>query len=105
MDIIKRDILQGLKTFNFWARTISERVKVEINVLRVLSEIQKLTEKRNEILKKLGQETYQSLRSSTNLQENEKILNFIRDLKEVEKEIEDRKKKLNDLGDITKWDL
>lgn len=105
MDIIKRDIVQALKTFNFWARTISERVKVEINVLRVLSEIQKLTEKRNEILKKLGQETYQSLRSSTNLQENEKILNFIRDLKEVEKEIEDRKKKLNDLGDITKWDL
>jgi|GEM_PF-591517 hypothetical protein len=105
LEIIKKDILQGLKILNFWTKTISERVKVEINILRVLSEIHKLTEKRDEILKKLGQETYQSCESFTNLQENEKILIFIRELKEVEKEIEEKKKKLSDLGDVTKWNL
>jgi nickel-dependent lactate racemase len=105
LEIIKKDILQGLKILNFWTKTISERVKVEINILRVLSEIHKLTEKRDEILKKLGQETYQSWESFTNLQENEKILIFIRELKEVEKEIEEKKKKLSDLGDVTKWNL
>lgn len=51
LEIIKKDILQGLKILNFWTKTISERVKVEINILRVLSEIHKLTEKRDEILK------------------------------------------------------
>ncbi|MDI1472651.1 MAG: hypothetical protein QMD43_07305 [Thermodesulfovibrio sp.] len=105
LEIIKKDILQGLKTLNFWAKTISERVKVEINILRVLSEIHKITEKRDEILKKLGQETYKSWGSSTNLQENEKIFSFIKELKEVEKEIEEKKKKLSDLGDVTKWNL
>lgn len=105
LEIIKKDILQGLKTLNFWAKTISERVKVEINILKVLSEIHKLIEKRDEILKRLGQETYQSWGSLSNLQENEKILSFIKELKEVEKEIEEKKKKLSDLGDVTKWNL
>lgn len=105
LEIIKRDLLQGLKTFKFWATVLSERVKIELNVLKFVSEINKLSQKRDELLKSIGKEIYESWGSELNLKESEKISTLIRQLREIESQIEDKKKKLSELEDISRWKL
>ncbi|MGC9045303.1 MAG: hypothetical protein ACP5JA_02600 [Thermodesulfovibrio sp.] len=103
LEIIKRDFLQGLKTFKFWAEVLSQRVKIELNVLKLISEINKLSLKRDLFLKSIGQEIYESWNENLNIKESENISSLIRQIREIEAQIEDRKKKLSELEDISRW--
>lgn len=103
IETIKKDFLQGLKTFKFWASIISERLKIEINVVKLTGQINKLVEKRDELLKNVGKEIYDLWGADLNLKENEKISNLIRQVREFEAEIEEKKRKLNELEDMSKW--
>uniref|UniRef100_A0A7C4EN72 Uncharacterized protein n=1 Tax=Thermodesulfovibrio aggregans TaxID=86166 RepID=A0A7C4EN72_9BACT len=102
IETIKKNFLQGFKTFKFWAQVLSERIKVEINVLRLIGELSKLTEKKNEILKEIGKEVYEN---PGELTRSEKISNLIKQIKELETVLEEKRKRLNDLEDISKWNL
>jgi hypothetical protein len=103
IETIKKDFLQGLKTFKFWASLLSERLKVELNVLKLIGEINRLVGKRDELLKMVGKEVYNSWGSLVEIQENEKIANSIRQIRELDTEIEDKRKKLAELEDMSKW--
>lgn len=100
IDIIKKDLLNGFKTFKIWAQTLSDRIKIEINILKLLSEINKLNDKKNKLLIDLGTEIYKSGKTNFNLSEEEKFLSILRKLKEVETEIESKKKKISELGAV-----
>jgi seryl-tRNA synthetase len=103
LEIIKRDFLQGLKTFKFWAEVLSQRVKIELNVLKLISEINKLSLKRDLFLKSIGKEIYESWNENLNIKESENISSLIRQIREIEAQIEDRKKKLSELEDLSRW--
>lgn len=103
LEIIKRDFMQGLKTFKFWATVISERIKIEINVLKLITEMNKLNIKKDELLKSIGKEIYDSLNRYLEIKENEKILSLIRQIREIETEIEDKRKKFSELEDMSQW--
>lgn len=103
IETIKRDFVQGLKTFKFWAEVFSERVKVEINVFKILNEIRRLNERRDELLRELGMETMESWKSSKELEDNEKIFSIVRKIKELDEKIEEQKRKIQELGELTKW--
>lgn len=102
-EIIKKDFLQGLKTFKFWAQVLSERVKIELNVLKLISQLNKLTLKRDALFQSIGKEVYESWSEQLNLKENEKISNLVRQIREIEAQIEDKKKKLSELEDLSRW--
>lgn len=101
IETIKKDFLQGLKTFKFWAQVLSERVKVEINILRLIGEINKLTEKKDELLKEIGKEVYENQGEL----KIEKISSLIKQIKEFETILEEKRKKLVELKDLSKWNL
>ncbi|GLI53331.1 hypothetical protein [Thermodesulfovibrio yellowstonii] len=103
LEIIKRDFLQGLKTFKFWATVISERIKIEINVLKLIREMNKLNLKKDELLKSIGKEIYDSWDRDLEVKENEKISSLVRQIREIEIEIEDKKKKFKELEDMSQW--
>lgn len=101
IETVKKDFLQGLKTFKFWAQVLSERVKIEINILRLLGEINKLTEKKDELLKEIGKEVYEN----PEITKIEKISGLIKQIKEFEALLEEKRKKLAELKDLSKWNL
>lgn len=103
LEIIKRDFLQGLKTFKFWAEVLSERVKIELNVLKLISEINRLNIKRDAFLNSIGKEVYNLWGGDFNLKENEKISSLVRQIREIEAQIEDKRKKLSELEDLSRW--
>lgn len=103
IDSIKRDLIQGLRTFRFWAQVFSERVKVEINVFRIIGEIHSLHERRDELLRELGKEAIDNWSNIKNLEENERVHSLIRKIKELDEKIEENKRKIKELGEMTKW--
>ncbi|MGB9891480.1 hypothetical protein [Thermodesulfovibrio yellowstonii] len=103
LEIIKRDFLQGLKTFKFWATVISERIKIEINVLKLIREMNKLNLKKDELLKSIGKEIYDSWDRDLEVKENEKISSLVRQIREIEIEIEDKRNKFKELEDMSQW--
>lgn len=100
IDIIKKDLINGFKTFKFWAQTFSDRLKIELNIIKLLSEINKLNEEKNKLLIDVGKEIYKSGKTTFNLSDDEKLLAILRKLKEIELEIDSRKKKISELGAI-----
>ncbi|ACI21045.1 MULTISPECIES: hypothetical protein [Thermodesulfovibrio] len=103
LEIIKRDFLQGLKTFKFWSTVISERIKIEINVLKLIREMNKLNLKKDELLKSIGKEIYDSWDRDLEVKENEKISSLVRQIREIEIEIEDKRNKFKELEDMSQW--
>lgn len=100
IDIIKKDLINGLRTFKFWAQTLSDRLKVEINILKLLSEINKLNEEKDKLLIDLGNQIYKSGKTTFNLYDDEKLMVILRKIKEIELEIDNKKKKISDFGAI-----
>lgn len=103
IEIIKKDFLQGLKNFKFWATVISERIKIELNVLKLIREMNKLNIKKDELLKSIGKEIYDSWDRDLEVKENEKISSLVRQIREIEVEIEDKRKKFRELEDMSQW--
>ncbi|WP_141266502.1 hypothetical protein [Thermodesulfovibrio sp. Kuro-1] len=103
LEIIKKDFLQGVKTFKFWATVISERIKIELNVLNLIREMNKLNLKKDELLKYIGKEIYDSWDRDLEVKENEKISSLVRQIREIEVEIEDKRKKFRELEDMSQW--
>lgn len=95
--------MQGLKTFKFWATVISERIKIEINVLKLIREMNKLNLKKDELLKSIGKEIYDSWDRDLEVKENEKISSLVRQIREIEIEIEDKRNKFKELEDMSQW--
>lgn len=102
-EIIKRDFLEGLKNFKFWASVISERIKIEINVLKLIKEINQLNLRRDELLKSIGKEVLDSWDRDLEIKENGKIISLIRQIRELETQLESEKKKLRELEDMRQW--
>lgn len=100
IDIIKKDLINGLRTFKFWAQTLSDRLKVEINILKLLSEINKLNEEKDKLLIDLGNQIYKSGKTTFNLSDDENLMAILRKIKEIELEIDNKKKKISDFGAI-----
>lgn len=98
IDTIKKDLLNGLKTFKFWAQTLSDRLKIEINIIKLLSEMRALEEKKNKLLIELGNLIYKSGKSTVSLSDDERILSLLREIKEVEYNVDSIKKKISDIG-------
>ncbi len=105
IETIKRDFFRGLKNLKFWASVFSERVKIEINALKLIAQISKLDEKKDALLKKIGKEIYDDWGTLTEINENEKFMNLVKQIKNLENEIEDKKTKLAELEDMSKWKL
>ncbi|MCS7163813.1 MAG: Vsp/OspC family lipoprotein [Thermodesulfovibrio sp.] len=102
-EIIKKDFLEGLKNFKFWASVISERIKIEINVLKLIKEINQLNLRRDELLKSIGKEVLDSWDRDLEIKENGKIISLIRQIRELETQLESEKKKLRELEDMSQW--
>ncbi|MEN2986109.1 MAG: hypothetical protein ABDH16_05590 [Thermodesulfovibrionaceae bacterium] len=100
IETIRKNISEGVKTFKFWAQFISERLKVEINIVKLAAQINKLVDKRDELLKDIGKEVYENPKV---FEENEKIKSLIRQIREIEAEIEEKKSKLKELESLSRW--
>jgi hypothetical protein len=78
---IQKDLDAGIEKIRWFARLLSERVRIELTVFQLLYRSEDLKKQRDEQLRKIGERVY-------DLREGEKDLRIDSEVRDVMKEIE-----------------
>ncbi|MEW6570078.1 MAG: hypothetical protein AB1390_02715 [Nitrospirota bacterium] len=98
---IKNDFQGGITKIKWLSSILSERLKIEISIMKLLYRSEQLKEKRSELLNKIGQRVYE-------LKENPErfilkdgvVIEALGEIERIEEEIERTKKKVSDISKV-----
>jgi seryl-tRNA synthetase len=98
---IKKDLEGGIEKIKWFASLLSERARVEIMVFKLLYRSEELKNRRDELLKKIGEEVYELKGKDKNIYANKEVADAIKELETVEPEIKETLEKASEISKIT----
>jgi seryl-tRNA synthetase len=98
---IKKDLDEGIGKIKWFASLLSERVRIELTVFRLLYKSEELKKKRDALLKQIGEEIYQMHKSDKAIQSSKGILDAINEIDVLEPQIKDAVDKASEISRIT----
>ncbi|MDI6801921.1 MAG: hypothetical protein QMD01_07720 [Thermodesulfovibrionales bacterium] len=96
---IKKDFDEGTGKIKWFASLLSERLRIEITVFKLLYKSEGLKKQRNELMKKIGEEVYFMREKEKNIYSNAEIMSAIKELESLELEL---KKTLEEATEISR---
>lgn len=97
---IKRDLEEGIEKIKWFASLLSERVRVEITVFKLLYKSEELKKRRNELLIKIGEEVYAMRGKEKNIYANKEVTDAIQALESLEPEIKETAERASEISKI-----
>ncbi|HXW69715.1 MAG TPA: hypothetical protein VEJ88_08900 [Dissulfurispiraceae bacterium] len=97
---IKKDFESGIKKVKWFAALLSERVRIEITIFKLLYRSEELKKKRDELLRQIGEEVYEMRDKGKNVYSNKEVLASIKALESIEPEIRETLEKASDFSKI-----
>ncbi len=97
---LKKDFEVGIERIKWFASLLSERIRVEITVFKLLYKSEELKKRREELLKKIGEEAYETRGKGKNLYANREVAEAIRELEALDPEIKETIEKVSDISKI-----
>lgn len=96
---LRTDFLQGIERIRWFSGVLSERLNIEIAVIKLLFKSDEMDRKKNELLTVLGNRVYE-LKDSTekNILKDRVVIGAITEIERLEKEIIDLSHKIDDLS-------
>ncbi len=96
---LRTDFLQGIERIRWFSGVLSERLNIEIAVIKLLFKSDGIDRKKNELLTALGSRVYE-LKDSTekNILKDRVVLGAIAEIEGLEKEIVDLGHKIDELS-------
>lgn len=98
---IKNDLEEGIGKIKWFAGLLSERVRIELTVFRLLYKSEELKKKRDALLRKIGDEVYQMRSTEKNVYLNAEIVEAIKEIDALEPEIKETVEKASEISRIT----
>lgn len=98
---IKKDFDEGIGKIKWFASLLSERIRVEITVFKLLYKSEELKKKRDELMRKMGEEVYEHRGKEKNIYANKEIVSAIKELETLEPEIKETLEKASEISKIT----
>jgi seryl-tRNA synthetase len=98
---VKRDLEEGIRKLKWFASLLSERVRVEISIFRLLYQSEELKKRRDELLKQIGEEAYEMRAQKSNVFETENVQAAIKEIEDIDAEIKETAEKASELSKIT----
>ncbi|MBA4373544.1 MAG: hypothetical protein C0402_11865 [Thermodesulfovibrio sp.] len=96
---LRADFLKGIGRIRWFSGVLSERLNIEIAVIKLLYKSDEIDRKRNELLTALGRRVYELKDSSEkNVLKDREVLGAITEIERLEKEIVDLSHKIDDLS-------
>lgn len=95
---LKKDFIRGVEKIKWFSRIISERLKIEITIIKLLYRSDDMDRTRDEMLLAIGKRVYE-LKENTekNLLKDREILESIAEIERLEKEIVELNQKISEL--------
>ena len=97
---IKKDFENGVKKLKWFSTLLSERVRIEITIFKLLYKSEELKKKKDELLKNIGEEVYSMRGKEKNVYSNKEIISSIKSLEAIEPEIRETLDKVADISKI-----
>ena len=98
---IKNDLGEGLSRAKWFANLLSERLRIELTIVRLLSGSEELKRKRNILLQKVGEETYRMRKDEANAHPSQEMLDAIKEIEALESQITEILDKVSEISRFT----
>jgi seryl-tRNA synthetase len=98
---IKNDLDEGLNKVKWFARLLSERIRIELTVFRLLHKSEELKKKRDIMIKKIGEEAYRMNKSDKGINPSKDMLDAIKEIDALEPLIKETVDKAAEISRIT----
>ena len=96
---IKKSIDEGWSKLRWYASIISERMKVEVAVIRLLRESADMEKKREELVCDIGERVFELRASSDmNIYEDSKVVAALKELESLDEELGQLKSRASEIG-------
>jgi len=100
-DRVKNNFDSGLKKIKWFSSLFSERVKIEISVMKLLYQSEQMKEKRDELLKAIGTRVYDMKEHpEKSVIKDRAISDTLSEIEKINNEIEITKKKASEISSI-----
>jgi seryl-tRNA synthetase len=98
---LKNDLEEGLNKIKWFAGLLSDRVRIEMSVFRLLHHAEELKKKRDVHLKKIGEEIYHKHNTETVVHPDAGIADIIRELEDLDAQIKEAVDKASEISRMT----
>jgi len=98
---LKNDLEEGLNKIKWFAGLLSERVRIELTVFRLLCKSEELKKKRDALLRKIGEEVYQMHNTETGLHPSTEIADIIKEIEALDAQIKEAVDKVSEISRMT----
>ncbi len=101
MKKIKENLRKGIERIKWFAAILSERLKIEIAVIRLLFQSDKMYKKREELLKTIGERIVELKdHPDRNIYKDKVILDALNEAEEIQKNIDELKEKASEISKV-----
>jgi seryl-tRNA synthetase len=99
---LKENFEGGLEKIKWFSSLLSERIKIEYSVIKLLYHSEQMEKKRDELIKKIGNRVYELKKySDARVLKDGIISEALNEIEKIEKEIESTKKKASEISNIS----
>ena len=98
---IKNDLEQGLNKIKWFAGLLSDRVRIELTVFKLLYHSEELRKKRDLLLNKIGEEVYHMNKTEKGIHPSTEVLDAIKEIDALEPRIKEAVDKASEISRIT----
>jgi len=96
---LKKNFDRGIEKTKWFSSVLSERIKIEILVIKLLFKSDKMEKKRVELLKKIGQRVYEMKENSDrHVLKDRFIVEALNEIDKINSEIDTTKKKASEIS-------
>jgi len=96
---LKSNFDRGIENIKWFSTVFSERIKIELLVIKLLFQSDKMEKKRDELLKKIGQRVYELKGDSDrNVLQDRFIAEAMGEIDQINSEIDSTKKKASEIS-------
>ncbi len=98
---IKNDLDEGVGKIKWFAGLLSERIRIELTVFRLLYKSEELKKKRDALLRTIGDEVYQMRNNEKGVYLNAEMAEAIKKVEALEPEIKETIERASEISRIT----
>ncbi len=98
---IKKDLDEGIGKIRWFASLLSERVRIELTVFKLLYKSEELKKKRASLLIKIGEEIYHMHKGNRDFQPSKEVMDAINEIDALEPQIKDAIDKASEISRMT----
>ncbi|HEX8948520.1 MAG TPA: hypothetical protein VF790_06135 [Dissulfurispiraceae bacterium] len=97
---VKRDIESGIGKLKWFSSLLSERIRIEITIFKLLYKSEELKKQRDELLKQIGEEVYEMKDKEKNVYANKEVVAAIKKLETLEPELKETVEKASEISKL-----